>query len=56
MSKYLAVPIAAAALVGITASGSFRAWERSMFVFVFANLLVVPLFFLAHPHGGDDRP
>ena len=24
-----------------------------MFVFVFANLLVVPLFFLAHPAGGQ---
>src|SRR5487761_750186 len=45
VSKYIAVPVAAAALVAITASGSFRAWERSMFVFVFANLLVIPLFF-----------
>jgi Mn2+/Fe2+ NRAMP family transporter len=52
VSAYIAVPIAAIALVGITASGSFRSWERSMFVFVFANLLVVPLFFLAHPHPG----
>src|SRR5487761_672330 len=46
VSKYIAVPIAAAALIGITASGSFRSWERSMFVFVFANLLVIPLFFM----------
>jgi len=53
VSKYIAVPLAAAALVAITASGSFRAWERSMFVFVFANLLVIPLFFLAHPHYGQ---
>jgi Mn2+/Fe2+ NRAMP family transporter len=53
VSKYLAVPIAAVALVAITASGSFRVWERGMFLFVFANLLVVPLFFLAHPHVGD---
>ncbi|HET9094706.1 MAG TPA: NRAMP family divalent metal transporter [Solirubrobacteraceae bacterium] len=52
VSKYVAVPLAAVALVAITASGSFRAWERSMFVFVFANLLVIPLFFLAHPHPG----
>jgi Mn2+/Fe2+ NRAMP family transporter len=51
VSKYVAVPIAAAALVGITASGSFRSWERSMFVFVFANLLVIPLFLIAHPHA-----
>ncbi len=52
LSKYVAVPVAALALVAITASGSFRVWERSMFVFVFANLLVIPLFFLAHPHVG----
>jgi Mn2+/Fe2+ NRAMP family transporter len=53
VSKYVAVPLAALALVGITASGSFRSWERFMFVFVFGNLLVVPLFFMAHPHGGE---
>ena len=52
VSDYVAVPIAAAALIGITASGSFRSWERSMFVFVFANLLVIPLFFMAHPRAG----
>ena len=53
VSKFIAVPLAAAALVAVTASGSFRAWERSMFVFVFANLLVIPLFFLGHPDGGQ---
>ncbi|HEY6395979.1 MAG TPA: NRAMP family divalent metal transporter, partial [Solirubrobacteraceae bacterium] len=51
VSKYVAVPIAALALVAMTASGSFRAWERSMFVLVFGNLLLVPLFILAHPHS-----
>ena len=70
VSKYVAVPIAAVGLIAMTASGSFRFWERSMFVFVFANLLVVPLFFFAHPsignvaehfvipgiHGGRTRP
>jgi len=39
-------------LVAITASGSFRRWERVMFVFVFANLLVIPLFFMSHPKIG----
>src|SRR5450631_1975772 len=53
VSKYVAVPIAAAGLIAITASGSFRFWERSMFVFVFMNLLVVPLFFMAKPHSGS---
>ena len=52
VSKYIAVPIAAAALVGITATGSFRTWERAMFVFVFANLLEIPLFFMSHPKAG----
>ena len=50
VSAYIAVPLAAVALVAITVTGSFRVWERSMFVFVFANLLVVPLFFMAHPN------
>src|SRR5579875_2516004 len=30
VSKYIAVPIAAVALITITASGSFRRWERAM--------------------------
>src|SRR5579884_3727586 len=33
VSKYIAVPLAAVALVAVTASGSFRVWERSMFLF-----------------------
>jgi NRAMP (natural resistance-associated macrophage protein)-like metal ion transporter len=53
VSEYVAVPLAAAALIAITASGSFRFWERSMFVFVFANLLVIPLFFMSHPDVGQ---
>jgi NRAMP (natural resistance-associated macrophage protein)-like metal ion transporter len=53
VSEYVSVPVAAVALIAITMSGSFRFWERAMFVFVFANFLVIPLFFLAHPHGGD---
>jgi NRAMP (natural resistance-associated macrophage protein)-like metal ion transporter len=53
VSQYVSVPVAAVALVAISASGSFRLWERSMFLFVFANLLVVPLFFMVHPKAGD---
>jgi len=52
VSKYIAVPIAGIALISITMTGSFRKWERSMFVFVFANLLVIPLFFMSGPHWG----
>jgi NRAMP (natural resistance-associated macrophage protein)-like metal ion transporter len=53
VSPYIAVPLAAASLIAITMTGSFRVWERSMFVFVFANLLVVPLFFMSHPNPGE---
>ena len=49
VSRYLSVPIAAVLLFAITATGSFRRWERMMFVFVFANVLVIPLFILSHP-------
>jgi NRAMP (natural resistance-associated macrophage protein)-like metal ion transporter len=53
VSKYLAVPIAAVALIAITSTGSFRSWERFMYVFILANFLVIPLLILAHPHAGD---
>jgi NRAMP (natural resistance-associated macrophage protein)-like metal ion transporter len=52
VSKYLAVPIAAGALIAITSTGSFRSWERFMYVFVVANFLVIPLLILAHPNVG----
>jgi Mn2+/Fe2+ NRAMP family transporter len=39
--------------VAITSTGSFRSWERFMYVFVVANFLVIPLLVLAHPHLGD---
>jgi NRAMP (natural resistance-associated macrophage protein)-like metal ion transporter len=53
VSKYIAVPLAAVALVGITSTGSFRSWERFMYVFVVANFLVIPLLVLAHPSVGN---
>jgi Mn2+/Fe2+ NRAMP family transporter len=53
VSRYVAVPIAAATLVAITSTGSFRSWERFMYVFVLANFLVIPLLVLAHPKLGD---
>jgi Mn2+/Fe2+ NRAMP family transporter len=53
ISKYVAVPVAAGALVAITSTGSFRSWERFMYVFVVANFLVIPLLILAHPDVGE---
>jgi Mn2+/Fe2+ NRAMP family transporter len=52
VSKYIAVPAAALTLVAITSTGSFRSWERFMYVFVIANFLVIPLLVLAHPDLG----
>jgi Mn2+/Fe2+ NRAMP family transporter len=50
VSKYVAVPVAAAALMAMTMTGSFRKWERFMFVFVITNFIAVPLALLSHPH------
>ena len=49
ISKYIVVPIAAAALVAIMASGSFRRWERAMFVFIAITLLQIPMLLMSHP-------
>jgi Mn2+/Fe2+ NRAMP family transporter len=53
VSPYISVPIAAVVLVGITASGSFRRWERAMFAFIAVSLLLVPLALLSGPHYGS---
>ena len=52
VSKYVAVPVAAVVLIAITASGSFRRWERFMLLFVLANFLVIPLLVMSHPQVG----
>ena len=51
-SPYVVVPAAALLLIGITVTGNFRRWERAMFAFLFATLLVVPLAVLSHPAPG----
>src|ERR1700724_4190262 len=53
VSPYIAVPLAAALLIGITLTGNFRRWERAMFVFLAASLLIFPLAGLSHPEGGE---
>jgi Mn2+/Fe2+ NRAMP family transporter len=52
LSMYVSVPIAMLLLIGITVTGNFRRWERAMFVFLFASLLVLPLAILSHPDPG----
>ena len=49
VSRWIIVPLAAVVLIGITASGNFRRWERAMFVFLAISLLVIPLAVIAHP-------
>ncbi len=52
ISEYAAVPVAAVALVAIMASGSFRRWERAMFVFIAISLIQVPMVLISHPRWG----
>jgi len=52
ISAYISVPIAAVGLIAMTATGSFRRWERFMFIFVAVNFLVIPLVILVHPQAG----
>jgi NRAMP (natural resistance-associated macrophage protein)-like metal ion transporter len=53
VSPYISVPIAGVVLIGITMSGSFARWERSMFAFIAVSLILVPLFFTSHPDWGQ---
>jgi hypothetical protein len=52
ISEYIAVPLAAVCLILMTASGSFRSWERFMDLFVVVNFLVIPLAIFSHPRAG----
>jgi Mn2+/Fe2+ NRAMP family transporter len=52
VSRYASVPLAALALVLTTASGSFRRWERAMYLLIAMNLLVVPLVVVSEPDAG----
>ncbi|MEV4969552.1 NRAMP family divalent metal transporter [Streptomyces scopuliridis] len=53
LSRYVAVPAAAVILIAVVASGSFRRWERAMFVFMALSLLIVPLTLLSEPRWGQ---
>jgi Mn2+/Fe2+ NRAMP family transporter len=49
ISRYLAVPTAAVLLLAFTATGSFRRWERAMYLLVAVSAVVIPLAVLSHP-------
>jgi NRAMP (natural resistance-associated macrophage protein)-like metal ion transporter len=46
----ISVPIAGVGLVAMTVTGSFRRWERFMYLLIVTSLLVFPLALMAHPH------
>ncbi len=49
ISSLVAVPLAAVTLIAMTVTGSFRRWERFMYVFIAFNFLAIPLVLLSHP-------
>jgi NRAMP (natural resistance-associated macrophage protein)-like metal ion transporter len=53
VSPFVSVPLAAFALIGWTVTGSFRRWERFMYLLILVNLVVIPLAVLGHPHWGQ---
>ena len=53
VSPYISVPIAGVVLVGITASGSFARWERSLFIFIAVSLILFPLALTSDPQWGQ---
>ena len=55
VSKYIAVPLAALALIAMTVTGSFRRWERFMYLFVITNFLSIQLALMSNPHVGSVR-
>jgi NRAMP (natural resistance-associated macrophage protein)-like metal ion transporter len=47
--RWISVAGAAALLVTFTVTGSFRRWERWMYVLIAVNVIMLPLIFLTHP-------
>jgi Mn2+/Fe2+ NRAMP family transporter len=52
VSQYVSVPAMAVVLLVVVATGSFRRWERCMYVSVAVSLLMIPLAMLSHPRAG----
>jgi NRAMP (natural resistance-associated macrophage protein)-like metal ion transporter len=50
--RWASVLGAAALLVSFTVTGSFRRWERWMYVLIAVNVLMIPLVAVAHPAPG----
>jgi Mn2+/Fe2+ NRAMP family transporter len=48
VSRFVSVPLAAVALVALPVTGSFRRWERAIYVLVGGSFAAVPLLVLVH--------
>jgi len=53
LPKIAAVALAAAVVVGAAFTGSFRRFERVAVTFCLGSLLLIPVYFLAHPHASQ---
>ncbi len=53
VSPSISVPLSAVALIAWTVTGSFRRWERFMYLLILVNLVVIPLAVLGHPRWGQ---
>lgn len=49
VTPLLSVSLAALFLIAMTVTGSFRKWERFMYLMVVVNFLVLPLALMSHP-------
>jgi Mn2+/Fe2+ NRAMP family transporter len=53
LPKIAAVALAACIVVGAAFTGSFRRFERIAITFCAGSLLLIPLYFFAHPHASQ---
>jgi len=53
LPKIAAVALAAVVIVGAAFTGSFRRFERIAVTFCLGSLLLIPVYFLSHPHVGQ---
>jgi Mn2+/Fe2+ NRAMP family transporter len=52
VSPLFSVPLGIVGLTAITVTGSFRIWERAMWICISVSLLMIPLALLTHPRLG----
>ncbi len=52
VSKWASVPTAGALMFTFAATGSFRRWERAMFLLIVGSFVFVPLVVMSHPTAG----